>query len=92
MQGRRACIGCGSALAQSVLRTTEQEIAPICVNCSAVWNIHGYRLLRSIKTSKLMWRLFCFKLARPFRQPTWRAIFKDLKQLKEWARKMKRWM
>lgn len=88
---RRVCLGCARQFARTVLRTTEHEIVPICAACSAAWNFHGYQILRRIKPARLVWRLVVFKLMHPFRTPGWREIVDNLKRLKEWARKMRRW-
>ncbi len=78
--------------ATTVLRTTNEEIVPLCGDCAADWNVYGYQILRRIKPGRLIRRLLLFKLRHPFQQPSLAAIWRDVEKLQAWARKMKKWM
>jgi hypothetical protein len=86
------CLVCASKYAESVLRTTEKEIVPLCTDCAADWNFHGYSILKRIKPSRLIWRTVQFKMLHPFQKPSLMSIWQDIKALQEWAAKMKKWM
>jgi hypothetical protein len=89
---RRMCLVCAKKHAESVLRTTEKEIVPLCKDCAADWNIYGYLILKRIKPGRLIWRTVVFKILHPFQQPALRTIWQDMKALQAWAEKMKKWM
>jgi hypothetical protein len=88
----KVCLVCGRREAEMVLRTTNDEIVPLCRDCSADWNVYGYQILRRIKPGRLIRRLLTFKLRHPFRPPSVAALWRDIDGLKNWARKMKKWM
>jgi len=88
----KICLVCARSHATRALRTIGREIVPICAGCSSDWNLYGYEILKRIKPRRLIQRLLLFKLLHPFRPPSWRTIFRDLGTLKEWARRMKKWM
>ncbi|MBI2803643.1 MAG: hypothetical protein HYX68_01500 [Planctomycetes bacterium] len=92
LQSRRMCLVCARKHAESVLRTTEKEIVPLCKGCAADWNCHGYLILRRIKPGRLIWRTLVFKMFHPFQTPSLRVIWQDIKSLQAWAAKMKKWM
>ncbi len=92
LHSRRMCLVCARRFADSVLRTTEKEIVPLCTDCAADWNFYGYLILRRIKPSRLIWRTAVFKSLHPFQEPSLRTIWQDVKSLQGWAEKMKKWM
>jgi hypothetical protein len=92
IQARKICLGCAKKLAVMVLRTTSREIVPICADCAAGWNMHGYQILKRIKPATLLWRIVLFKFLHPFQAPSWSAVWRDISGLKDWAGKMRRWM
>jgi hypothetical protein len=87
----RMCLVCARKHAESVLRTTDQEIVPLCKDCAADWNLYGYLLLKRIKPGQLIRRTAVFKMLHPFQQPSMRTIWHDIKTLRAWAKKMKKW-
>ena len=58
----------------------------------ADWNFYGYLILKRITPSRVIWRTAVFKLLHPFKQPSLRTIWQDIKTLQEWAKKMTKWM
>ena len=92
MQSRRMCLVCARKHAESVLRTTEKEIVPLCKDCASDWNAYGYSILKRIKPIRLIRRTLVFKILHPFQQPSLRTIWHDIKALQSWAEKMKKWM
>jgi hypothetical protein len=91
LQSRRMCLVCARKYAESVLRTTEKEIVPLCEDCAADWNFYGYLILKRIKPTRLIWRTLGFKILHPFQQPSLRTIWQDIKTLQAWSEKMKKW-
>lgn len=92
MQSRRMCLVCARKHAESVLRTTEKEIVPLCKDCAADWNAYGYSILKRIKPFRLIRRTLVFKILHLFQQPSLRIIWQDIQALQLWAEKMKKWM
>jgi hypothetical protein len=92
LQSPKMCLVCARKHAESVLRTTEQEIVPLCKDCAAEWNLYGYLILKRIKPARLLWRTAVFKMRHPFQQPSTTAIWHDIQTLQAWAKKMKPWM
>ncbi len=88
---RRICLVCGSAKAETTLRTVTTEIFPICGNCSFNWNFYSYDSLKKIKPKQLMWNLAKFKLLHPFYDNPI-TIYKSLKRIKRWSTKMAAYM
>ncbi len=89
---RKICLVCARKYAKTVLRSTDREIVPICEDCSADWNFYGYQILKRIKPGPLVKGLLWFKARHLLGQPTWRTIWRDIRLLKEWAGRMKKWM
>lgn len=92
VHSRKMCLVCAREYAQSVLRTTDKEIVPLCKDCAADWNIYGYLILKRITPRRLIWRTLLFKALHPFQQPSLRIIWQDVRSLQVWAKKMKQWM
>lgn len=92
LQSRRMCLVCARKHAESVLRTAEKEIVPLCKDCAADWNAYDYGILRRIKPIRLIWRTLVFKILHPCQQPSLSIIRQDMKALQAWAEKMKKWM
>lgn len=92
LESPRMCLVCARKHAASVLRTTDREIVPLCVECAAEWNAYGYLILRRIKPGRLIWRTLIFKAIHPFQQPSIRRIWQDISALQAWAQHMKKWM
>ena len=82
---------CASKFAESVLRTIDREIVPLCKDCGGDWNFYGYRVLKRITPGRLLWRTAVFKSRRPFMQPSLKVIWQDMKSLQGWAKKMRKW-
>ena len=92
LQSRRMCLVCARKHAESVLRTTDREIVPLCKDCAADWNSYGYVILKRITAGRLIRRTVVFKLLHPFQQPSLWTIWHDIKALQAWAKKMRKWM
>lgn len=92
LQSRKMCLICAGKHAESVLRTTDKEIVPLCKDCAADWNCYEYLILKRITAGRLAWRTMVFKSLHPFQQPSLRTIWQDVKALQAWAKKMRRWM
>lgn len=92
LQSRRMCLVCARRFAESVLRTTDKEVVPLCKDCAADWSFYGYLILKRIKPSRFIWRTFVFKTLHPFQQPSLPTIWQDMKALQTWAEKMKKWV
>jgi hypothetical protein len=88
----KVCLRCGQVHATSVLYAAMpmRPVLPLCPACAADWNVHGYRMLKSLNPKKLLWRLTLFKLTHPFGQPSIQEIIADLKSFFHWAKKMQR--
>lgn len=86
----KVCLVCGTTKASSCLRTTSKFIIPICNFCSSEWNFHGYYILRRIKPKKLFWNIFKYKLS--CLRPSWFSVIKDISNLLNWSKKMKRYL
>lgn len=91
LHSRKMCLICASKFAESVLRTTDREIVPLCKDCAADWNFHGYSILKRIRPGRLIWQTAAFKARHPFQQPSLAAIWQDVKRLQAWAKNMKKW-
>lgn len=89
--GNKPCLACGKYKAVSVLRTVEEEIVPICENCSVNWNFYGYDALKKFKPKELIFNLIKFKILHPLCGSTY-TIYRDLKKMNTWAVRMKRIM
>lgn len=90
---KRLCLVCAKSCATMMLRSTgNDEIVPLCKNCSLDWNIYGYTILKRIKPWNLIKKVIWFKLFKPFQQPTLSTIWKDINSLKQWSKRMKRWI
>ena len=91
LQSRKMCLVCARKYAESVLRTTDKEIVPVCRDCAADWNSYGYLILKRITPSRLIWRTLVFKALHPFQQPSLQTIWQDVETLQAWAKMMKKW-
>jgi hypothetical protein len=92
LPGEKVCLRCGKNEATSMLYSamSMHPVLPLCANCAADWNIHGYRIMKGLSAKTLLWRLTKFKLTHPFSRPSILEIKSDLKGLLRWASKMKR--
>jgi hypothetical protein len=90
--GNRVCLVCGSNKAESVLRSIDRELVPLCAACSRDWNFHGYNILKKIKPKQLLQSLLVYKLRHWFSAPSVMALCRSLRDLGDWSAKMKRFM
>lgn len=90
LHSKRMCLICGGR-AESVLRTTDREIVPICARCSGEWNFYGYRILKKIRLAGFLRNLTAFKLVHMLRRPAIWTILGDLRNLLKWAKQMRKW-
>ena len=84
----KVCLVCGKKQAKTVLRNTERDVCPLCVDCSANWNFHGYDILKRVKPLYLLWNIYKFKVMHPF-QVSPLTIWADVKSLQQWGKHMK---
>lgn len=87
----KTCLVCANYFAFSVLRTVNEEVVPMCKDCSVRWNFHGYLILKEIRPWNLIKKLLWFKLKHPVKCSLI-SFFKDVRKLQSWAKKMKRWL
>jgi hypothetical protein len=92
MPAPKVCLRCGRERASSLLYSPlgMRPVLPLCFNCAADWNFHGYHILKGLSAKTLLWRLATFKLKHPLSRPSILEISQDLKNLLRWVRKMKR--
>lgn len=88
---KKMCLVCAERFATNVLRTIEKEVVPICKNCSADWNFYGYEILKKIEPKRLILKTFWFKLKNLWGLSMW-SVWKDVQALRQWAKKMKKWV
>jgi len=84
----KLCLVCGKKKADSVLRTVERDVCPICKDCSARWNTYSYSVLKGIKPLELLKNIYFYKLLHWF-EPSLITIFKDMKSFRRWGNHMK---
>ena len=89
--GNKICLVCGGGKATSALRTTIQEIFPICKDCSFNWNFYGYYILTKIKPKTLILNLIKFKIIHPLYSNIF-EIYKNLQVIQTWVKKMRKHM
>lgn len=82
------CLVCGSKKASGTLRTSSEELIPICDDCEAKFNFHTYFILKRINIRKLIWNLFLYKLTHL--KPSIYTIYKQLNKFQSWAKRMKK--
>ena len=92
VEGDHLCLVCGSAQARRALWTVHRLVVPLCEDCRADWNCYGYLIFRKITPTRLLSSIVKYKLLHPFRAPSWRGIWRDLRGFQEWARQMKPYM
>lgn len=88
----KVCLRCGQERATSLLYSPlgMRPVLPLCSNCAAEWNFHGYHILKGLSAKTLVWRLATFKIKHLFSRPSILETSKDLKNLLRWVSKMKR--
>jgi hypothetical protein len=93
LEGKKLCLACGSHYATKALWKTDGIcLVPICGNCSFDWNFYGYHILTRIKPAQLVTNILWFKALHPFQKPSLMAIWRNLEIIKEWGRKMKKFI
>lgn len=85
----KVCLVCAGAPASSALYSATKLIVPLCKDCSADWNFHGYDLLKRTKPQQLLLRLAKYKLFHPLTPPGVIEISRDVAELARWGKKMK---
>jgi hypothetical protein len=88
--GTMICLVCARRRATSALWAGNRSIVPICVDCSADWNMYGYLALRKIKPASLVTGILKYKLTHPWQEPSIARVWQTIGAFKEWARKMKK--
>lgn len=84
---RKLCLVCGSKEAKSVLRTSSNEVCPLCEDCSFRWNFYRYSILKKIKIGQLLKRVLWYKLFHW--NPSILTIWRDLTRFKDWSEHIK---
>lgn len=92
LTSKRLCLVCARHEAKTVLRGIQEEIIPLCQECSFGWNFYRYQILKRINPLQLITRIIYYKLFRPFSKPSYYTIYQDIRKFQSWVRKMKRWM
>ena len=85
----KVCLTCARGPAHSGLYSGPRLVVPICKECAADWNFHGYDLLKKVRPKQLLLRLANYKLFHLFSRPGPVEISRDLKEMARWAKKMK---
>jgi len=64
-------------------------VVPLCGDCSARWNVHGYEILKAVRPATILWHLFKFKVVRPFYGPSVRSIVAGLSRFLGWSKRFR---
>jgi hypothetical protein len=64
-------------------------VVPLCTECAADWNVHGYDILKRVKPKQLVARLAKYKARHLFRRPSIVEVFRDVAGMAKWSAKMK---
>ena len=89
--GNRLCLVCTKKKASRALWTVHKQVAPLCRDCAADWNMYGYLILRQIKPAQLFSGILKYKLLHPFQEPSVATIWRDVRGMQDWAATMKNW-
>jgi hypothetical protein len=89
LTGPRLCLVCARNVAATVLRTTDRDVCPLCLDCGADWNVYGYAILRRIKPLTLFRNIGLFKLTH-WGRPSVATVWKDVTSLRQWGEQMRK--
>ena len=91
MPKRHVCLRCGKARATSLLYTPMgmRPVLPMCKDCATDWNWYGYYALKRIQPKSLIWNLIKFKFWHPFSRPSGFDLYRDIRNMLRWVRKMR---
>lgn len=85
----KVCLVCARRPASSGLYTGTRLVVPLCKQCAADWNVHGYDILKRVRPKQLVVRLAKYKALHLFRRPGMIELIKDVKAMARWSVKMK---
>jgi hypothetical protein len=52
----KVCLVCASRPANSALYSGTRLVVPLCTDCAADWNAHGYDILKRVRPKQLVFR------------------------------------
>src|SRR5436190_12091509 len=90
VEGKRLCLACATRPATRALWTTREPVVPLCAECVAEWNLHGYLLLKRIKPGQLVTHLIRYKLLRLLSGPPVAVLWQDMRTFMAWGGRMKK--
>ena|ERR1700722_11309224 len=85
----KVCLVCACRPASSALYTGTRLVVPLCKECAADWNAHGYDILKRVRPKQLVLRLARYKALHLFRRPGMIEILRDVAALAQWSKKMR---
>jgi hypothetical protein len=87
VSGERLCFLCGDRRARTALMTpsSAEPVVPLCRECSAEWNMYGFRVLRRIRPAALLLKVVKWSIRHPARRA---AVWGDLRRLRKWKRRV----
>ena len=85
----KVCLVCGRRPANSALYSGVRLVVPLCKECAADWNVHGYDILKKVKPKQLVVQLTKYKAMHLWRRPGLIEILKDVTAMARWSKKMK---
>ncbi len=89
LPGPKLCLVCACRRATSALYSGARLVVPLCNECAADWNVHGYDLLKRVRPKQLLLRLAKYKVLHLFSPPGMIEISKDAAAMAKWSKKMK---
>ncbi len=89
---KKVCLVCGSGKAETILRTIDREVAPICKNCGSDWNFYGYEIFKKIKPKTLIQNILKYKVFNIFGSQSLWKTYKDIQIFQKWSIGMKKWL
>jgi hypothetical protein len=85
----KVCLVCACQPANSALYSGTRLVVPLCKQCAAAWNVHGYDILKRMKPKQLVVQLTKYKAVHLFSRPGLIEILRDVAALAKWSKKMK---
>jgi hypothetical protein len=85
----KVCLVCACRPASSALYAGTRLVVPLCKECAADWNGHGYDILKRVRPKQLVACLTKYKALHLFRRPGMIEIVQDVAAMAKWSAKMK---
>jgi hypothetical protein len=85
----KVCLVCACRPANSALYAGTHLVVPLCKECAADWNVHGYDILKRVRPKQLVLKLAKYKATHLFRRPGMIEIYRDVAAMAKWSAKMK---